>query len=229
MRRQLVVAILTLSMLAGLSGCAKKPPEKSINTQALEYMEQKYGEKFEYAYPYGDSMTGTHQLLVTCESYPDQLILVSIENYRTDNKVFLDNFIAVKYRDETVDFIQTCASQVYGDSTVFYRVTRWALSPELPVNATFAEFLTDPKARLNIMLEVKASDYVSVEQTQQFAELLAAYGTEFYVSVVFVNDDEFGTFDDETLEKQMSTRSYTHCAKITHLGGVIKIRWLEDE
>ena len=228
-KRVPVVAILILAMLAGMSGCAKKPPEKSIDTQALEYMEQKYGEKFEYAYPYGDSMTGTHQLLVTCDSYPDQLILVSIENYRTDNKVFLDNFIAVKYRDQTVDFIRTCSNQIFGETVVFYKVDAQALSPEITVDATFEEFLADTRVPLNILLEVKASTFVSEEQIEQLAEFLFTYGTEYYLSVVFIDDDLFGTFDETAIEQHMASGSYVYCTKVTMLNGVLRIRWLQKD
>jgi len=115
MKRIIIVAILCAALLLGGSGCIQNGTTQNINVVALAYMEKKYRENFEYAFPYGDSMTGTHQLLVTCASFPEQNILVRIENYRREDKVFLDNYVAVKYREETIGFLQDCANQVFGE------------------------------------------------------------------------------------------------------------------
>ena len=203
--------------------------KENINDAALAYMEQKYGEIFEYSAPYGNSMTGTHQLLVKCARFPDQDILVRIENYKREDKVFLDNYLAVKYREDTIEFLSDCANQVFGEARIYYDVDYQALSPELSADAAFNAYLADTRVPLNIMVEVKASDFVSEDQAQQIAELIAANGTYYYISIMIVNDGEYGSYDSKTLEKQMSLGNYAHCAKITRLDGEIRVRWLEKE
>lgn len=203
--------------------------QQNINDTALAYMEQKYGEKFEYSAPYGNSMTGTHQLLVKCDKFPEQNILVRIENYKREDKIFLDNYLAVKYHDDTTDFLLNCAKQVFGEATLFYDVAIQGLSPELAVNATFSEFLSDTRVPLNIMIEAKSSNFTSESQAQQFAELIAVNGTHYYLSIVIVDDSEYGSYNSESLEEQMASGNFVYCAKITRLDGEIQIRWLEKE
>jgi len=112
---------------------------------------------------------------------------------------------------------------------VFYDVTMEALSPDLSVNATLDEYLTDTSVPLHIMVEVKASSFTSKDQAQQFSELIAVYGSSYYLSIVFVNDSEYGATDSKALEQQMATENYTHYANVTRLSGEIKVRWLEEE
>lgn len=54
---------------------------KDINSLAIDYMEDKYGEQFIYVEAYGDSMDGTRSFFVVSESFPDEKILVEIEDY----------------------------------------------------------------------------------------------------------------------------------------------------
>jgi len=202
---------------------------QNINDAALEYMEEKYGEKFEYSAPYGNSMTGTHQLLVKCASFPDQKILVRIENYKSEDKVFLDNYIAVKYYKYTVDFLSECANKVFGEANVFYDVANEVPSPELTKNATFDEYLADKQVPLIILVEVKSSGFISEEQANKLAELITAKGPHFFLSLVYVDDGEYGTFNRMTLDKQVALRKFVHCAIIARLDENTEIKWLGRE
>lgn len=202
---------------------------QNINVVALAYMEEKYDEKFEYVAPFGNSMTGTHQLLVRCSSFPEENILVRIENYRRGDKVFLDNYLAVKYREATIAFISDCANQVYESASVFYDVDLQALSPDLSTNASFEEYLADTLIPFHIIVELKESDFLSKDRVQQFAELVAQHGSSYYLSLVFVNDADYGATDVNTLKQRMALGNYVHCAKVTHFSGVFEFRWLEGE
>ena len=228
-----VTFVLVITMMMGVSGYMKEDSiqnkRQNINVLALEYMEQKYGETFEYSGPFGDSMSGTHDLLVKCASFPDQNILVEIENYKCDNKLFLDNYLAVKYREDTIDFLLNCANQVFGEATIFYNVDYQALSPELPVDATFNEFLADTRVPLKIDVEVKATDFVSKEQAEQTSELMSVKGTRFWLRIIVVNNSEYGTFDSKTLKKYVELQKFIQCAVISRLDGDNQTRWLEEE
>jgi hypothetical protein len=208
---------------------AQDDSAQNVNDTALAYMERKYGEKFEYVAPYGDSMTGTHQLLVQCASFPDQPILVRVENYKKSNRVFLDNYVAVKYQEHSVSLIVDCAKQVFGETNVFYTVDKQALSPDLSAEASFDEYLADTRVPLNIMIEAKASKFSSKEQAQELTGLLASHGCDFYLSLVFVQDNDFGATDNKALESKMANGNYAHCAKVTSISGETNIRWLEEE
>jgi hypothetical protein len=228
-KRIIIPAVLFAVILLGGSGCMRKNPTQNINAVALAYMEQRYGEKFEYVAPYGDSMTGTHQLLVKCDSFPEQSILVRVENYRREDKVFLDNYLAVKYREKTVEFLTGCATQVFGDSNVFYDVELQTLSPDLSKDASFSEFLADTSVPLNVMIEVRANNLGSDDQARQIADLIAANGTRFIMHIVSLSDTDYGIYDEDALEQQISLGNYAKCAIITKIASDIRVRWLGKE
>ena len=200
-----------------------------LHADALEYMEKKYGDKFEYYAPYGDSMTGTHKFVARCADFPEQNVLVEICDYRSKEKTYLDNYLAVKYREDTERFVLDCARQVFGEATVFYNVDLQSLSPELPATALFQEYLADTTVSLKLMVEIKASDLQSEEQVQELAELLSIYGTEFYLSVVAVTDDMYGIYDHGSLGKLVALEQYVRCAQVTQLDGQLVIRWSKKE
>lgn len=238
MKRIIISVVLLAVILLGGSGCMQNNPvdnnptqnnQQNINDAALAYMEQKYSEKFEYVAPWGNSMSGTHELIASCASLPGQEIFVQIENYKQDDKVFRDNFLAVKYSQQVIDFICDCVDMEYGVTNVFYLASAKGLSSELPSNASFEEYLADPRAQLSFTIEAKASSFVSENQAQGVADLIAASGMKFLLRIVFVNDDEYGTFTMSSLGDQIVLNKYVYCVRITNLDGDIQIEWLRKE
>ena len=209
----------------------KKSPTQNINDVALAYMEQKYGERFEYVAPWGNSMSGTREFLAKCDSLPRQEVLVQIENYRNEDKIFRDNYLAVKYREDTIDFILNCANQVFGETTVFYDVAKMALSPELPVNATFDDYFADPRGFVSVSIEVKSSDFVSKEQAQKVIDPIATACKADYLGIiiVIVEDDKYGTFDIDSLGEHVVSRQFVQCVRLTRQNGSTFTEWLGEE
>ena len=152
MLKKVLCVSLSIFILFGVCGCMKYK-NKSVTDAALEYMEKKYGEPFTYAAPWGESYSGTHQLMVTCESLTGR-VLVEIENYREEGEVFRDNYIAVKYAQETLDLFQSYVDQEFGEGRVFYEVNPRGLSEDLPADATLEEYLADSRAPLAKFVEV---------------------------------------------------------------------------
>ena len=65
----------------------------------------------------------------------------------------------MKYREDTIGFMSDCANQVFGESNIFYDVANLALSPDLPVGASFDEFLTDTMVLKNFAYCVKITRF----------------------------------------------------------------------
>ena len=196
---------------------------QNINNAALEYMEQKYGEKFEYFAPYGDSFTGTREFVARCDNLPGQDVLVQIENYKHDDRIFRDNYIAVKYRQETIDFIKDCAVEQFGEAEVFYDVARDGQSPELSANASFVEFLSDTRVSLNFSIRTKASLFTSEEQAVQLAESLAVHGTHYITVLASVADDQYGVSSNNMSNSELQ---FVWRVQLTRLSDNIEIDWL---
>ena len=139
MKRILLSAIMIATILIVCTGCDifDNEPKVNVNELALEYMEQKYGEKFEYSAPVGASYTGTRSFLATCESFGDKKILVQIENYKDrENRVIRDNYIAVKYEDKVREFFKQISDEEFGASEIFYNASGRVLSSELSSSAS---------------------------------------------------------------------------------------------
>ena len=204
---------------------------QNSNDAALEYMEQKYGEKFEYVAPWGNSMTGTHELIVTCESLAGKDILVKISNYKNENRVFQDNYLAVKYCEETTDFLNQCANEVFGDAKVYYNVAKRALSPELSADASFEEYLADEEGYISAYIAVRASSFTAMEQAANVTEpILSACGAEYLsVLLVVVEDAEYELLDGDTLGEKVVLRQFVHCARLTKEGSDVQLEWLEED
>ena len=211
--------------MEGLLNIGKKKP--SINEEALAYMEQKYGEPFQYAEAWGNSMSGTHELLVSCASLPDELILVEVRNFRKENKEFRDNYIAVKYKQETTDFLQDCASSVFGEANVYYEEERAGLSADLPADASFADFMTDKNIPWVVLIEIRENNFTSEDQVEQLAKHISASGPLYYLTVVVTAQEEYGTFDRKELRTKISLGDFIRCAQVRSTGGDKQITWTE--
>lgn len=199
-----------------------------INTLAIQYMDQKYGESFEYSAPAGDSMTGTRAMLVRCQSLPEA-VYVEVENYRKADRVFRDNYIAVKYKNETIDFLTECATAEFGEANVFYSVTRTGLSPDLPAGASFADFLRDSGVTLIGTIEVQGESDSYKEQTEKFAQRIADSGVPYRIMLAVMTSDEFGVYDYDQLGDMIVLEKTKDSASIINVDGSPQIEWRGKE
>ena len=235
-RRLILSAIIVAALMIGGFGCMginlfgsndTKEPKLSVNKVALLHMEEKYGEPFEFVRVWGDSMSGTRQFMAKCDSLPGEEILVQIENYRDENKIYRDNYLAVKYREETIAFIRDCAMKEFDDVNIYYEAAPDGQSPELTAATSFEGFMSDTRVPINIMLEVKDRSFSSKAQAEKVAGLIAESVACYYLTIAVVENSLFGTFDNDALEDELVFGRFVYCAKITRLDGNIKVKWLE--
>lgn len=234
MKRMITVTMLLLVLSLGVTGCVHKKPKQgnrgqNSNVGALEYMEQKYGEKFEYVQPWGNSMSGDHELIVACESLAGREIVVKISNYKEENRVFQDNYLAVKYCEETVDFLGQCANEIFGESRVYYNVAHKALSAGLSADASFEEYFADEEGFTVALITVKESSFTSREQAEKVMDpILSAYGGWYLcINLIVVEDAEYESLDRDTLSDRIIRREFKNCARLTKQNDDVVLKWLE--
>lgn len=206
-----------------------KDNKLNANELALAYLEEKYGETFYFSAPYGDSMTGTRSLLATCNSFPDQHIVVQIENFKGDDKVFRDNYLAVKYQAETIDFLRSCVSDVYPNNNIYYNVSKTCQSANLSADSSFEEYLADGRAELIMMLELKASEFTGTEPFNDIISRITESCNHMTLTVVVVDDSIFGTLDRAGLNKRISHRDYVAQATVYIDSDGVKIDWRGED
>ena len=195
MKHILLSAILIAAIMIEGTSCDifNDEPKQNVNELALEYMEQKYGEKFEYKAPAGSSYTGNRTFLATCESFGDETVVVQVVNYKTDERQFRDNYLAIKYADRMIDYLSQIVNNQFGESKVYYSPAAKPLSADLPANATFEEYLMDPSDTINAWIVVKKSDYKDMNQLSEIMETITsdcAAGMMF-IALLVIEDSKY--------------------------------------
>ena len=234
MKKIMIAALLIVAILVGGTGCMLKKvmdagDTKWINQQAIDLLEAKYGEVFTYAAPCGDSTTGTREFYVTCNSLPDQRILVQIENFRENDRVVRDNYLAVKYQAETVAFLKEYMAAACPDVNVFYEVPQNGTSEDLGASATFEEYLADDRARLTVMAELKSGSCAGKTAIEEAVSRIAETCKNMVLTIIVVEDDVFGTLDRDGLNHRIAKKDYVIQATVYIEGDHIKWTWRGEE
>lgn len=190
--------------------------QQNVSDLALEKLERKYGEKFEFQQMCGNSMTGTRNFIASCSEHGR--ILVQIDNFRDEEaRVFRDNHIAVKYENETRNYIKDTIEKQFKESRVLYTAAQKALSEDIPADATFEEYLAESEAYISASAAVKSSDYSDNGQLKKVGEVLirSFFADRINISVYVLESDEYDSFDPNTqsdieLSGKYVKRAYIH-------------------
>ena len=233
MAKKLIISAILFAVLLGGTGCmdnnnnaSQHDSSKNVRELAIEYMEQKYGEKFEYVQPWGNSMSGTLRFFVSRTSLPEQIVLVQVDNYTQEDRVFRDNYIAVKYQQKSLDFFSECAIKTFGEANTFYTEPYEGLSVDLSTETTFEEFLADRFPIHEIYVEVKESNYRDESQLKDISQLIGEHGTRYLLQVVIINDLHYGTHDKDTIKDTLEKSDVERRAIIRNEDGSVEIDWL---
>lgn len=197
-------------------------PKQNVNELALEYLEQKYGEKFEYKAPRGMSYTGSCAISASCQSLGDELVYVRIDNYNDDDKrVFHDNYIAVKYHNEISLFFENCGKSVFSSVRVFYDTSEYPFSSDLQANASVEQLLNIKEAQFVVRLAVKESEFHSREQFSDISDIVfeQCNADDLEITIIVVADEEYDLVDKNDLQDKFGTQSFVDCAVISRYDG----------
>ena len=226
-----ITAIIAVIVLGG-TGCTmnnfKKSKSQIALDQSLNYMQEKYGETFTHAAGYGDSMAPTAEFLVTCNSLPNQRILVQVENYRTDDPIFRDNYLAVKYQEQVIAMVKDNAAAQGAVVNVFHEARKDGQSENLGANATFEEFLADGRAVAVVMVEMKESDFVDKAQVEQIIQDCAANNGRMNIAVAVVKDDAFGASTRAEVESAIGTPNCVIYLTTNIVNSTVSFVWYDE-
>lgn len=166
-----IVAVLTmLGLILSLCGCARPFSNSSINDVAIEHMEQKYEEPFSYAGAAGNSLSGTHQLYVRSYNLTDKRIMVKIDDYRSKDRTFRDNYLMVKYEPDLRESLLAAAKAEFPDVELFLSVADVTPQADFPPDATMEEVLQDQNSYVYATIEVPVDYLESKEQPNESQE-----------------------------------------------------------
>ena len=231
MKHILLSVIMIAAIMITSTSCSNpfKPKEKSVNEMALEYLEEKYGEKFEYAAPAGSSYTGTRTFLATCESFGDKRVLVQIENYLDeDNRIVKDDYIAMKYEDNVRELFKKTADEEFGSSKIFYNGGSTAM--DLPSDASFEDYLSYKENLISAVISLPESGYENTEQLESLCEKISGKfsADELSCLIIVVDDDTYKPADEDEIRQLFLHRSRIAQAEINRYKGKDKLSMWED-
>ncbi|CDX04957.1 Prokaryotic membrane lipoprotein lipid attachment site profile [Desulfitobacterium hafniense] len=186
-RRILVPAMLCIALLLGGYGCMSKE-KQNINDAALEYMEQKYGEKFEYVRPWGSSYTtpGRRQILVSCASLPNKEILVVISGDKKTES-YSDNYMDLFYESQVSEYIKQVADKHFGNFAVEISIIRSPTAKGISPTTGFDEYILNENHIVDANIIIKTSDE---ETVREFLAELKKLGVHFSLGITITSTNE---------------------------------------
>jgi len=182
-KKYILAAILIAASVIGGYSCMKSEGENQnmSNKGALEYMEQRYGEKFEFIKSHGlHYSTNSRRIFVSCESFPGEEILVNIVKDGKELKYY-DNYMKYYFEEQVSDFIVNTAKNYFDDVTFKLNISATTLHSSINLTTTFDEYIRSKYYFVNGHLEVIGE---SNEKTvSEFVTELVKLGIQFSVSI----------------------------------------------
>ncbi len=190
------VVVMVLGSLA-LSGCSifSKKPSYSVK-DAIAYMEDRYDDKFTYFEDYDDHQpTGaSYDLYLKSRKYPDEKVYLRI--IRNGNGFrYVDNYISVKYYDETREAIEDIAAAVYGNefNLIYDPGVSSAMSSTCDPNMSLEEFWLEREADLSCCLKIDPDhgEANSEAELDRIEELIKEKKISIRFSIYYTVDQDF--------------------------------------
>ena len=196
--------------------------EHNINEAALAYMEQKYGEEFEYVSPWGSSGAnkGTVQMLVKCTTFTDE-ILVEV-NFIESKRIFSDNYVAIKYKSETNRLLQSSLDNFFVKSFGLCNISMKTLSPNLSADATFEEYCSDTDSSISATIVIPNSIFEELS-VEKFAKKFADSRMGATIRLLAVEDNIYDSLAADNIENVITQESYQYLAVLIIYDGNVQI------
>lgn len=216
--RRLPLALIVILLLSILSGCKNGYEQQMV----YDYLEDKYGETFEYSSPWGNSLYGDHELFVTCDSL-DSSIYVVVKDYRETTRTFHDNYVAVMYEEQTEQFMRDCIGEFFSDFHLYYDTPFEPCADDLNKQSTFEEYISDQTYVMHISVAVPIDSIENREQILKMAEKLGSYGTRFRLMFSAQEITDYNSItgdervDDDDLNDKVSLKEIPMVCYINHI------------
>ena len=216
--RRLPLALMVILLLSILSGCKDGYEQQMV----YDYLEDKYGETFEYSSPWGNSLYGDHELFVTCDSL-DSSVYVLVKDYRETTRTFHDNYVAVMYEEQTEQFMRDCIGEFFSDFHLYYDTPFEPCADDLNKQSTFEEYISDQTYVMHISVAVPIDSVENREQILKMAEKLGSYGTRFRLMFSAQEIADYSSVtgdervDDDALNNKVSLKEISMVCYINHI------------
>lgn len=188
--RYIRIALLVIAICV-LSGCTIR---SRIPTAVIveDYLKNKYGIETEYGNPRGGGptlsmpSTSTFTMIEPASGYEIYVRTINLG----ENKYYIeDNYLAVKYEKDIENILNSIAAETFGynNAKIFYEVAEHPLSPNLTLESTLDEIISNDTLLIisDMIVSIDKSDSVMLEC---FADALISKGISGIFKIVYTDD-----------------------------------------
>jgi len=202
--KKTIVAAMVAVMLFANSGCNSCVMGVLVDlsnipvNEALAYMEEKYGEKFEYIGSGGGlSVPGSRNILVSCESLPGSEILVTIES-KGNEKVYYDNFMEHYFKEPLKNYLSNIAKNYFDEFTFSVGMGGTSIGSTYP-GMELDEYLHNEHHFIRGNIKIGESDE---ETIREFVYELKRIGIQFWLNILPADEKYVAKYfcDSEDIE-----------------------------
>ena len=179
--RYILMAALIAAVTIGGYGCMMKYEYRDPFAGAIAYMEQKYGEKFEYVKTHKGHMFSTDfGILMSCESFPDDLIFVAVMK-EDNNEIYLDNYMEYYFAGQVKEWITGIAKDYFADVSFKVRISITVESiTEMDLTTTFEEYISRERYFVRGHMDIGETDEATI---REFAAELFRRKIQFSIGI----------------------------------------------
>lgn len=169
--KRLLSILLIFILMLGTVGCMFKQSQSKAEA-AIEYMEEKYDDKFTFdGYPVGDSSS---IVFLKSEKFPDANVQVNGNKLENGEYEFWDNYVDCKYENQTREFLKDFFESIFNCEVKVFPLEGMGvrLSNHFDDETTLDEFIHSPYNSLGDCVMVSSTFKIEDEDTEQILNKL---------------------------------------------------------
>jgi len=173
--------------------------ETPVLDQALNYMNEKYGEEFTFVSVTGATMGGnTSKMIVSCESLQDAEIIVSCTKNDDGSYTFRDNYMAHYYKSDLISAVESVVNEVYGKGKIFYTVSNDVLPDQYDINTQFETYTSEQESMIDLIIVLDESSKIETKDVdlEEFRRLLYKRGLIISGRLYYSINGEYESIDE---------------------------------
>ena len=146
-----IIVLCFMTMTTAMSGCS---PKSWVAGDFLSYMNDKYGMDFTFVEDTYYHSRSEDTIYVECSEYPGEKIFVGRDSLNGGKEIaYHDNFVAIKYKQQTKELAEKMASDVLGECRVLHDPYDNSFQPdEFDNSTTFEEFVSRAPSKIDIYI-----------------------------------------------------------------------------
>ena len=188
--KQLFCLFISIIVAIGVSGCMVKTDKtESEKITMMEYLEQKYDEKFEFVNINTQVWSADYtEMIVKSEKHPNVSIIVQKNNTSGE---MLDNYISIILNQDIEREISSIVTSIYGENKTFNTPKRKVLPSTIEKDASVTDLLTTVPYASDLKVFVTKEPLSKDDDLNKFISVIKNKRYPLTFSICYVSEEEF--------------------------------------